>query len=415
MWAKLVFLNIKDFLKNKPVLFFFILLSQMICMVSAFTVAGMMDAVTAPPQAEDNRSEWDRSFEMRFEQYSVISNENPFLIIVYDTRTGSVLYSKDPVDDSGEEYDYEQQAGKIINQLSLPLNKDTLPTYGDIRPKLQKIRKAMGGHYVALSVTGYTDDSFELMFSAVDSAQNDSGLTGGTVNLRTDAPVSSIQAKQGDTVTIGSRGYTVGTVTNTPEGTFPMTTCQLLAEDADDSFIVLSARIEVDDGLTGDELGYISNLIRQEFSGLTSEINDPVPKPLMEKQFNNMIYVVSFLLMATMMLNLSRLYTYILAKRHNALSVYALCGGSKRKIFSVYLSEILLTLIVSYVCGFLLFRFVVMGLIGRVYPSFLTFFDWQICMLILCSYILFGGIVMGVSILPLIRKSVSQFRREGSV
>ena len=191
--------------------------------------------------------------------------------------------------------------------------------------------------------------------------------------------------------------------------------CWLLTENCDDSFIVTYFRIQVDDALTGDELGHISDLIRSEFSGYTDNIQDPEPKPLIEKQFNNMIYVVSFILMAVMMLNLSRLYTYILAKRKNELTVYSLCGGSKVKIFDIYICEILLTLTVSYVIGFLLFRFAVMGMIGAVYPSFLTFFEPHICAVILGAYIIFGGIVMGLSIAPMINKSVTALRREGGV
>ena len=127
------------------------------------------------------------------------------------------------------------------------------------------------------------------------------------------------------------------------------------------------------------------------------------------------ISIMPIMLMAVMMLNLSRLYTYILTTRRNAMSIYSLCGASRIKIFAVYISEILLTLVFSYICGFLIFRFAVMELIGMVYPSFLTFFDLKICMTILGSYILFGGIVMGISILPMAGRSVYRLRRERSL
>ena len=224
-----------------------------------------------------------------------------------------------------------------------------------------------------------------------------------------------IDVSEGDKLKLDGTEYTVASVTQkTTRGDIePL--CWLLTENCDDSFIVTYFRIQVDDTLTGDELGHISDLIRSEFSGYTDNIQDPEPKPLMEKQFNNMIYVVSFILMAVMMLNLSRLYTYILAKRKNALTVYSLCGGSKAKIFDIYISEILLTLTVSYLIGFMLFRFIIVDMIGTVYPSFLTFFDLRICTVILGSYIIFGGIVMGLSIAPMIRKSVSELRRDGEV
>ena len=71
MWIKLIFLNIGNFLKNKPVLFVFIIISQIICIISAFTVAGMMDAVTQPPDVEDDRSYWEKSFQVDFTNYNI--------------------------------------------------------------------------------------------------------------------------------------------------------------------------------------------------------------------------------------------------------------------------------------------------------------------------------------------------------
>ena len=48
MWIKLIFLNIGNFLKNKPVLFVFIIISQIICIISAFTVAGISELANKP-------------------------------------------------------------------------------------------------------------------------------------------------------------------------------------------------------------------------------------------------------------------------------------------------------------------------------------------------------------------------------
>ena len=58
MWVSLVFKNIKTFMKTKTVLFLFIVVSQIICIIAAFAVAGMVDAVT--PEPEDERSDSER-------------------------------------------------------------------------------------------------------------------------------------------------------------------------------------------------------------------------------------------------------------------------------------------------------------------------------------------------------------------
>ena len=60
MWLLLVFRNLKSFIRTKPVLFFFMILSQVVCVVSALAVAGMVDAVTPVP--EDKRGYSSLSF-----------------------------------------------------------------------------------------------------------------------------------------------------------------------------------------------------------------------------------------------------------------------------------------------------------------------------------------------------------------
>lgn len=411
MWARLILINIRDFIRNKPVLFFFIILSQMICIVSAFTVAGMMDAVTKPPEVKDERSDWERSFQVVFEQYNYDADDDEFLAVIVDSLTGNVVYKGT---DPREYKKYENDEKYSCELMGIPFNADSLPRYKDIKDKLQRIKESIGGHYSGLRMTGYTDSSFGLHFSAVDGEQNYQKLKSGEIELMDGNPVSTLNSSEGGSFISGSKEYRVKSFKKKSKGDiFPI--CELLADDADDNFVVSFVMFQVDDGLVGDELGQTADLIKKEFSGFADKIEYPVPKPLIEKQFNNMIYVVSFMLMAVMMLNLSRLYTYILTKRRNAMSIYSLCGASRIKIFAVYISEILLTLVFSYICGFLIFRFAVMELIGMVYPSFLTFFDLKICMTILGSYILFGGIVMGISILPMAGRSVYRLRRERSL
>ncbi len=76
MWIKLIFLNIRELIRHKPFLFLFIIVSQIICIMAAFTVAGMMDAVTKPPEVKDERSDWDRSFCLDFAVYSTMEDKN---------------------------------------------------------------------------------------------------------------------------------------------------------------------------------------------------------------------------------------------------------------------------------------------------------------------------------------------------
>ena len=431
MRIKLIFLNIRELMRHKPFLFLFIIVSQIICIMAAFTVAGMMDAVTKPPEVKDERSDWDRSFCLDFAVYSTMEDKNTQYdnkqVLVIDRMENKIVYyGTNPDPQAIEQYegdDSPEESRYALELCSLPSNRNTMPRYRDVKEKISRVIQKIGHHYVGMKMTGFTNDSLMLHYSALsgtnrkdtpdDIRDNLTALKEHGIRIYSGTPVSVITPSIGDTLTLSQTEYTVREVKRIKDSAW--TSADLLTEDADEDFIVCFLMFMVDDTLVGDELGEVSDMIQKEFQGMTSSFDNPKPKPLMEKQFNNMIYVVSFILMAVMLLNLSRLYTYIFAKRKNAMAVYALCGGSKIRIFDICLSEILFTLVFSYLCGFLLFRFAVMEWIGTIYPSFLTFFDGRICAMILGAYILSGGVMMGLNLLPMIRKSADHIRREGGL
>ena len=431
MRIKLIFLNIRELMRHKPFLFLFIIVSQIICIMAAFTVAGMMDAVTKPPEVKDERSDWDRSFCLDFAVYSTMEDKNTQYdnkqVLVVDRMENKIVYygtNPNPKEIAQYEGDDSPEESRYALELcSLPSNRNTMPRYRDVKEKISRVIQKIGHHYVGMKMTGFTNDSLMLHYSALsgtnrkdtpdDIRDNLTALKEHGIRIYSGSPVSVITPSIGDKLTLGQTEYTVREVKRTKDSAW--TSADLLTEDADEDFIVCFLMFMVDDTLVGNELGEVSDMIQKEFQGMTSSFDNPKPKPLMEKQFNNMIYVVSFILMAVMLLNLSRLYTYIFAKRKNAMAVYALCGGSKVRIFDICLSEILLTLVFSYLCGFLLFRFAVMEWIGTIYPSFLTFFDGRICAMILGAYILSGGVMMGLNLLPMIRKSADHIRKEGGL
>lgn len=431
MRIKLIFLNIRELMRHKPFLFLFIIVSQIICIMAAFTVAGMMDAVTKPPEVKDERSDWDRSFCLDFAVYSTMEDkntqyDNKQVLVVDRMENKIVYYGTDPNPKEIAQYEGDDSPEKsryALELCSLPSNRNTMPRYRDVKEKISRVIQKIGHHYVGMKMTGFTNDSLMLHYSALsgtnrkdtpdDIRDNLTALKEHGIRIYSGSPVSVITPSIGDTLTLSQTEYTVREVKRIKDSAW--TSCDMLTEDADEDFIVCFLMFMVDDTLVGDELGEVSDIIQNEFQGMTSSFDNPKPKPLMEKQFNNMIYVVSFILMAVMLLNLSRLYTYIFAKRKNAMAVYALCGGSKIRIFDICLSEILFTLVFSYLCGFLLFRFAVMEWIGTIYPSFLTFFDGRICAMILGAYILSGGVMMGLNLLPMIRKSADHIRREGGL
>ena len=159
------------------------------------------------------------------------------------------------------------------------------------------------------------------------------------------------------------------------------------------------------------DIAKIQKKIDEVFRDDMPKVEPPEPKPLLEKQFNNMIYVLSFIMIAVVILNISRLYTFIMSTRKKSLAVFSICGASKFTIFAMYISEIFITLLASFIMGFLIFRFGLIGIISSIYPSFLEFFTFKIYLMIFGIYMTVGLIVMTANIIPVVRKSVTDLKK----
>ena len=153
-------------------------------------------------------------------------------------------------------------------------------------------------------------------------------------------------------------------------------------------------------------------MIKNEFAGITDNITDPVPTPLMEKQFNNMIYVVSAIVMAVVLLNILRLYAFILSTRKKAIGVYTICGSTKLKVFLIYILEIIITMTVSFVIAVLLFHFALITPIDTLYPTFANIFGIKSYLLAFAVYMVIGLIFMTLNMIPLFYKNKPINRKE---
>ena len=157
----------------------------------------------------------------------------------------------------------------------------------------------------------------------------------------------------------------------------------------------------------------VNDAIRKNFGDMSPKIDEPQPPPLMEKQFNNMIYVLVFIMILVVLLNVSRLYSYIMSTRVKALAVYSLCGSSKIKLFVIFLSEIILLLLISFIFGTVLFHFALIKPISLVFPSFAGFFTADIYLKIFGIYIVSGAAIMALSLLTVVTRSVTSLTKGG--
>lgn len=152
----------------------------------------------------------------------------------------------------------------------------------------------------------------------------------------------------------------------------------------------------------------LKKLFNQDAAG---GIHEAEVQPLAEKQFNNMVYVVSFILIAVVLLNVARLYTYIMSKRQKTIAVCRLCGADKIKSFLLYITEIVITLIATYIIGALIFRYGLIEPVALVFPTFREFFTLQIYANIFVAYFVIGIIIMSLNLIPLVHKTIVESKK----
>ena len=423
MWFALVFKNLKKFIVNRPVLFCFIIISQIACIVTVLTVSGMIDAATPVPT--EDRSEYNKSFHIYTADYDNYDDEM-MCTKLYDIKTGELIYSgtdeseaDKAIEKLGKKYNTSAESLVYSLQEELPGNYKELPKYKDVKNKLKNVLNSANGVLTYAVVSGYTDDTFRYSYSAYrandDIMKEYFSFFGDNEN---DIQITKYEGlkdtfwdcSEGDKVKINNKEYIVSSVETVSQNESADTAYKMRISAMDDDFMVCSVSILADNA-SSKQKKQIYETIQKEFSDLTNDIEEPEPEPLLEKQFNNMIYVVSFIIMAVVLLNISRLYTYILSKRKKILMISSLCGGNRIQIFVMYISEVFVTLAVSYVIGFIIFKYLLSGLIAFLYPSFESFFTADIYLLVFGVYIVLGLLIMTLNIIPMIRKSVMDLKR----
>ncbi len=421
MWLLLIFKNMLNFIKTKPLLFGFIVISQVICIVAVFSVSGMIDSLT--PQPTDDRSDLQKAFILTLGtdelHDSAYEEGSPMFARVFDEKTGDLLYSGL---NNTEEFRKitENENVSIISEYGTT-DYSSYPKYKDIKKKLDNVIKVAGNGLSNGWINGYADDKCMVVYSAFfDTNENINNLfpnlTGQEkyINLITSSKykVPFYECKDGDKVKIGNTQYVVSKVKKRdPSEDEGRTALNLLLSSVDDDFVVYSITIQLTDDVTNEQILKISDTIKKEFSDIPIGMKEPEPQPLLEKQFNNMIYVVSIIIIGVILLNISRLYTYMLSKRKNTLMVFGLCGASKIRMFAIYFIEVVLTFAVSCIIGYLLFNYCLLNVISVLYPNFEFFFNTKVYMSVFGAYMGFGLLIMGLNIIPMVRKTVVEMKR----
>ncbi|MGN0470306.1 MAG: ABC transporter permease [Acutalibacteraceae bacterium] len=433
MWFSLIFKNLKLFIKNKPVLFVFIIITQIVCVISSLTVAGMIDAVT--PNEQEELPYHQRAYNISFENYSnsdsdSIDLDNPdenilWYYIIYDEDTGKLLYSG--TDDKKANVFLENRNIKTSGVTAqTPDNYKSMPKFSDIKERLNKVIDVCGDYLKFLTFDGYTDDTLTVQYSGYYPSQDlllkrfpelagDKKKISVEYNSKYDTIFKN--SKEGDTVKINNTEYVIAKMEDptknggTSQYSRP-TGFAVLLPNVDDDFSVFNISFTLTDDVPQEVRGQVTDTVKKLFNqDAVGGIHEAEVQPLAEKQFNNMVYVVSFILIAVVLLNVARLYTYIMSKRQKTIAVCRLCGADKIKSFLLYITEIVITLIVTYIIGALIFRYGLIEPIALVFPTFKEFFTLQIYVNIFVAYFVIGIIIMSLNLIPLVHKTIVESKK----
>ena len=422
MWLSLIFKNLKSFVHTKPVLFLFIIISQVVCVTASLAVAGMVNAVTPVPQ--DDRGYSALSFYIDFEDHPNSSAESVRCVSIFDLKEKKFLYIGEDNEAAArirkEHQNHISECGYIARTSDTKQN-----LYKDMKKKIYSVLQTCSRELSYWEIGGgiEEDNTGTVGYLAV-SADDEwmekyrpylYGERNKIQIARNKYYESKYQALAvGEDIKIYNTEYTVSKIVEKQIEPLDISTViELNAKAVDDEFTVHWIAFTLKNETDQSGIAKVSAAITKNFGDMSPKIDEPQPPPLMEKQFNNMVYVLAFIIMVVVLLNISRLYSYIMSARVKALAVYSLCGSSKIKSFIVYISEIILLMLMSFFLGAVLFHFVLIAPVSQVFPSFSEFFTFNIYLKIFGMYIVSGLIIMALSLIPFVTRSITSLTKGG--
>ena len=151
----------------------------------------------------------------------------------------------------------------------------------------------------------------------------------------------------------------------------------------------------------------------KELFGDEKEFSPPEPRVLDEVQNIQLAYGITAAVIIMIILNISRVYSYVLTYRKKPFAIMNICGASKRKIFLIYLVELMLTLIVTFGIALLIFHTLILQPIAVSYPNFLISMTLQTYLIIFGIYFVIAVLIMSLTISRFISKSAVEMERSG--
>lgn len=406
-WLSLIFKNIKKFIQHKPFLFVFLIISQIICTIVIILVCGFVDNAN---RAVNVISEGEKEF-------SIYIGTNDLLVVdskyhhIYTDGEGNYFYS-DGTAISKEEME------NLNNQKYPEGYYSNENLVKNIKKNIEEFIKFLGDDYGTISIYGLVDDTYgSYDFSSGypigdrDVSKEISDFYNSTENIiRLDPKYYTNES--GDPIKIGDKMNLAGVEY----------TVKIIEEDVvalnipyaalQDDFYVTSIQAWTKEICSPERCNEITEKVKEIF-GDNKEMVSPKPRKLEELQNIQLAYGVTAAVIIMVLLNISRVYSYVLTYRKKSLAVMNICGASKGKVFSIYLIELLLTLIVTFGIGLLIFHTLLLQPIATIYPNFLISMTPLTYLTIFGIYFVIAALIMSITISMFISKSAVDMERSG--
>lgn len=400
----LVFKNIKKFIQHKPFLFAFLVISQIVCVIVVFLVCGFVDNA--------NR-----------ESKIIQEGLNVFNVDVTNAGNGLDGYIEGWSSDAGTTY--TDSNGKIYTEEEAKANNMKYPDgyfsdvcyFKNFKSKMAEFIEILGDNYSGFTIFGQVNDSLAAQKFSSGGSTDNSDVSEEIKNFQksnenilriSKSDCESEFGKEpviGDKVKLGNKEYTISIIDenvayiNIPYNTIP------------DDFIISYIWVYTVEPCTPKESAEISEKIKELFQ--TEYFDPPEPRVLDEVQNIQLAYGITAAVIIMIILNISRVYSYVLTYRKKTFAIMNICGASKRKIFLIYLVELMLTLIVTFGIALLIFHTLILQPIAVSYPNFLISMTLQTYLIIFGIYFLVAVLIMSLTISRFISKSAVEMERSG--
>lgn len=393
VFLSLTLKNIKKFVTNHPLMFLFLVLAQIICIVEVYVSCGMAYNMNFTQQTMDNQV-----FGLNFDAVSSWKRD-----IIEDENGNFIRCINIPRDDNGKSDEKLELKNAIPIAEAKEQIEQLLSQTKEYKPKSLRIElyenkildkeKLLATDYRSY----YPDLQVPEEYSIYQKSSEKVILAPCNKSNGEHSPLCNFFP--GESYRFGGSDYKL--VGSAPYNYIPYNALP-------DDFVVGFLKVEYEEKLTSADIDKINMVMGSVFGIHIKESFTPDAYDPTAVQLSTMLFVISIAVMLIVLLAIAKFYSFILDTRHETLAIMRLCGCTRTKANMIYMAEILITMITTTVAGALLFRFVLFEPIADMYPAFNEFFISSVYWYIAASYLIVAVLILTITVNIATRVSVKE-------